>query len=195
MATPLHSPSPSAARQAPIATSRRARSDQVLVMVLLLAIWQGLSLAFGTYWIGSPWGVATRLGREAGWTPDLAQMRARVLGTGFGAVLTQARQRLDAAEARRNELQKCDTPGADPGCRVTVRYISQVLRADPPELVFAQMLAGFELATADPRIAGLNLVQPEDDPVALRDFSLQLSMLDFLPRPKGQHGQSALPLS
>jgi NitT/TauT family transport system permease protein len=61
MATPLHSPSPSAARQAPIATSRRARSDQVLVMVLLLAIWQGLSLAFGTYWIGSPWGVATRL--------------------------------------------------------------------------------------------------------------------------------------
>jgi NitT/TauT family transport system permease protein len=30
-------------------------------MVLLLAIWQVLSLAFGTYWIGSPWGVATRL--------------------------------------------------------------------------------------------------------------------------------------
>src|SRR5215471_21107687 len=61
MATPLHIPRPSAARQAPIATSRRARSDQVLVMVLLLAIWQGLSLALGTYWIGSPWGVATRL--------------------------------------------------------------------------------------------------------------------------------------
>jgi NitT/TauT family transport system permease protein len=49
------------ARQAPIAAWRRARRDQVLVLVLLLAIWQGLSLAFGTYWIGSPWGVATRL--------------------------------------------------------------------------------------------------------------------------------------
>jgi len=61
MATPLHIPRPSVARQAPIATSRRARSDQVLVMVLLLGIWQGLSLAFGTYWFGSPWGVATRL--------------------------------------------------------------------------------------------------------------------------------------
>src|SRR5215468_590667 len=61
MATPLHIPSPTAARQAPIAASRRARSDQALVMVLLLAIWQGLSLAFGTYWLGSPWGVATRL--------------------------------------------------------------------------------------------------------------------------------------
>jgi NitT/TauT family transport system permease protein len=33
----------------------------VLVLVLLLAVWQGLSLALGTYWIGSPWGVATRL--------------------------------------------------------------------------------------------------------------------------------------
>jgi NitT/TauT family transport system permease protein len=61
MATPLHTPSPSVARQAPIAAWRRARRDQVLVLVLLLAIWQGLSLAFGTYWIGSPWGVATRL--------------------------------------------------------------------------------------------------------------------------------------
>ena len=44
-----------------MAASRRARGDQVLVMVLLLAIWQGFSLALGTYWIGSPWGVATRL--------------------------------------------------------------------------------------------------------------------------------------
>lgn len=61
MATPLHIPNPSAAPRPPIAASARARGDQALVMVLLLAIWQGLSLAFGTYWIGSPWGVATRL--------------------------------------------------------------------------------------------------------------------------------------
>jgi adenosine deaminase len=63
---------------------------------------------------------------------------------------------------------------------VTVRYISQVLRAGPPEQVFAQILAGFELATRDPRVAGVNLVQPEDDPVAVRDFSLHLAMIDFL---------------
>ena len=125
-------------------------------------------------------GVASRLGREVGWIPDFAQMRTRLLASGFGEVLAQTKQRLDAAEARRNELLKCGTPAADPGCRVTVRYISQVLRASPPEQVFAQMLAGFELATAEPRVAGLNLVQPEDDFVAVRDFSLQLSMLDFL---------------
>lgn len=125
-------------------------------------------------------GVATRLGRDLGWTPDFAQMRARLLGAGFDAVLTQTKQRLDAAEARRNQLQKCGTAAAAPGCRVTVRYISQVLRASAPEIVFAQMLAGFELVKAEPRVTGINLVQPEDDPVAVRDFLLQLSMLDFL---------------
>ena len=41
------------------------------------------------------------------------------------------------------------------------------------------MLAGFEVAAADPRVVGVNLLQPEDDPVAVRDFTLQMSMLDF----------------
>jgi hypothetical protein len=125
-------------------------------------------------------GVAGGIGRDAGWVPDFAQMRTRLLAAGFGEALSQARQRLDTAEARKNVVLKCGTPAADPGCLVTVRYISEVARARPPEQVFAQMLEGFELTATDPRIVGLNLVQPEDDPMAVRDFSLQLSMLDFL---------------
>jgi adenosine deaminase len=46
--------------------------------------------------------------------------------------------------------------------------------------VFAQILAGFEIASAELRVVGLNLVQPEDDPVALRDFALQMTMIAFL---------------
>ncbi|MEX2126680.1 MAG: ABC transporter permease [Xanthobacteraceae bacterium] len=42
-------------------TLLKARGDQLLVLVVLLAIWQALSLTLGTYWVGSPWGVATRL--------------------------------------------------------------------------------------------------------------------------------------
>ena len=38
----------------------RARSDQLLVLVALIAIWQVLSLTLGSYWVGSPWGVLTR---------------------------------------------------------------------------------------------------------------------------------------
>ena len=39
---------------------RRARGDQVIVLLVLIAIWQACSLTFGTYWVGSPWGVLTR---------------------------------------------------------------------------------------------------------------------------------------
>ncbi len=131
-------------------------------------------------------GVAARLGREAGWPggapgpAEFSQLRQKLLASGWAEVLAQAKQRLDAAEARRRDLLKCGSPGADTGCLVTVRYISQVGRGGPPEEVFAQILAGFELSTNEPRIVGLNLVQPEDDPVAVRDFSLHMAMIDFL---------------
>jgi NitT/TauT family transport system permease protein len=48
--------------QAPQRAARRSRLDRVLVLVALIAIWIGLAAAFGTYWVGSPWGVAVRLG-------------------------------------------------------------------------------------------------------------------------------------
>jgi len=39
----------------------KARGDQLLVLVGLIALWQVLSMTLGTYWVGSPWGVAARL--------------------------------------------------------------------------------------------------------------------------------------
>jgi NitT/TauT family transport system permease protein len=39
----------------------RTSGDQLLVLAALIAIWQALSMTLGTYWVGSPWGVATRL--------------------------------------------------------------------------------------------------------------------------------------
>ncbi len=35
--------------------------DHILVLIALLAIWHGLSLLLGVYWVGTPWGVAVRL--------------------------------------------------------------------------------------------------------------------------------------
>jgi adenosine deaminase len=110
----------------------------------------------------------------------MTQLRGKLLASGWGDVLTQTKQRLDAFEARRRDVLKCGTADADAGCLVTVRYIAQVARAAPREEVFAQILAGFELATNEPRVVGLNLVQPEDDPVAIRDFTLHMNMIAFL---------------
>ena len=126
-------------------------------------------------------GASTQRVRTVGWDADLGRLRDNLLATGFkDAVVTEARTRIDAAEARQRELLRCGTPSADAGCLVTIRYIAQVLRAGPPEAVFSQILGGFELASAEPRIVSFNLVQPEDDPTAVRDFSLHMSMIDFL---------------
>src|SRR5947207_9983493 len=49
-----------------------------------------------------------RLAREVGWIPDLARLRDALLAAGFrDAVVAEARQRLDAAEAREKALLHC----------------------------------------------------------------------------------------
>ena len=61
-----------------------------------------------------------------------------------------------------------------------LRYLYQVLRGFPPEQVFAQTLLGFEVASADPRVVGINLVMPEDGYISMRDYALQMRMVGFL---------------
>jgi adenosine deaminase len=124
-------------------------------------------------------GAAGMRGTAAGWNADYRRMRDQLIQNGFSAVLAEARSRLDQAEARERDVLRCGASGAAPGCGVTVRYVSQVYRAGAPEQVFAQMFAAFELAAADPRVVSLNLVAPEDDPVAIRDFSQHMRMLEF----------------
>jgi hypothetical protein len=120
------------------------------------------------------------LGRRFEWTGEPDSARARLLATGLRDTLAQVAVLLDSAEARRREVQQCDSTGADAGCGVTVRYLYQLLRAMSPAEVFAQIVAGFELARMDARVVGFNLVQPEDSPVPMRDFSLHMSMIDAL---------------
>jgi ABC-type nitrate/sulfonate/bicarbonate transport system permease component len=59
------SPDPAELRWSRAASALRARGDQLIVLAVLIAIWQGLSLALGVYWVGSPWGVATRVAAGA----------------------------------------------------------------------------------------------------------------------------------
>lgn len=122
------------------------------------------------------------LGQAAGWTDDFGRMRDTLLALGLRDVVRGARARLDSVEARRDTVLRCRTPDADAGCGGTVRWIYQVGRGAPPGEVFAQILTGFLLAEADPRVVGLNLVQPEDCAVCMRDYSLHMRIIQFLRR-------------
>jgi adenosine deaminase len=131
----------------------------------------------------TPDGRAARdLGAAAGWTADFGRMRDTLLALGLRDVVRLSRARLDNVEARRDTVLACGTPRADAGCEATVRWLYQVSRGNAPEQVFAQILTGFLLAEADPRVVGLNLVQPEDGARSMSDYSLQMRMIQFLRR-------------
>jgi adenosine deaminase len=123
---------------------------------------------------------AAQLGEKAGWDEDFAKLRGTLLGGGMKEVVVSTRAQLDRDEAKMRSAMKCGTAAAETGCSVKVRYLYQVLRGLPPEAVFAQILLGFELAQADTRFVGLNLVMPEDWYVAMHDFHLHMRMLDYL---------------
>jgi hypothetical protein len=124
--------------------------------------------------------IARNAGAAAGWNDDLAALRSNLLAHGIDQAVSASRTALDDGDRSFRTLNGCGTSGAKPGCTVTVRFIYQVLRAFSPAEVFAQMLTGFELANADPRVVGLNLVQPEDSLLSMQDFSLHMRMLGFL---------------
>ena len=122
----------------------------------------------------------TTMASKLRWTGDMADFHRRLIAAGLGKLLASARTDLDAGEVRMRGLLHCGTLRAEPGCTVTVRWLEQVTRTNPPGEVFAQMLFGALLSQADPHVVGLNLVAPEDDPVALADYTLQMRMLDYL---------------
>jgi adenosine deaminase len=125
-------------------------------------------------------GAAAQLAGKVEWNPDYAKMRDALLAAGMKDVAAETSKRLAAYDARAKEILKCGTPDAAPGCNVSVRYLYQVLRGLRHEIVFAQILLGFELASSDPRFVGLNLVMPEDWYVPIHDFNEHMAMLDYL---------------
>ncbi|RCH70041.1 adenosine deaminase [Streptomyces sp. SDr-06] len=99
----------------------------------------------------------------------------------FRVLVRQAAADTDRAVRDYRTLLGCDTRTAPEACRVAVRFDYQVLRAQAPRHVFAQQILGFELVHQRlGRFVGVNMVQPEDAPVALRDYTLHMRMVRFL---------------
>lgn len=121
------------------------------------------------------------LAEQVGWDPDLARLRDKLNAAGMDKVVASMSRYMDQAEAVKSKTLGCDTSNPQPGCRITMRYQQQVKRIGPPEKVFAELLAGFEAAAGkDPRLVSVNLVQPEDAKIAMRDYELHMQMVGFL---------------
>jgi adenosine deaminase len=117
--------------------------------------------------------------------PDFAAYRETLLKANLRDEVPADMERPRTMEAGRRELEHCGTPQATSGCNVEVRYIYQVLRGFAPEQVFAQTLLGFETVQAtinagEPSFIGINFVQPEDGFISMRDYTLQMKMIEYL---------------
>jgi len=116
---------------------------------------------------------------------DFAQLRQALLDRGLRDEVAADREDVRNAEAQRGQIEHCGTPQAAPACQVEIRYIYQVLRGALPQQVFAQTLLGFETIQAgmdanEGGFVGINFVQPEDGFLSMRDYTLQMKMLDYL---------------
>ena len=121
------------------------------------------------------------LGYKIGWHNDAAEMRRALLADpAFHAAVESNRAEFAEIVRKRDTMERCGQPDAAPACSVTVRFLYQVLRGYPPQQVFAQTLLGFEVAASDPEVVGINYVMPEDGVIAMRDYRLQMGMLDYL---------------
>jgi len=140
-----------------------------------------------------PFAHTIQIANEIGWQDDLAKFREALLDRGLRDDVAVALAHWDQAEALRNERQHCiasatagaqsgapGPPAPSAGCRVEIRFLYQVLRGFPKQQVFAQALLGFEVASVDPRVPGINFVMPEDCYICMNDYALQMRMIDFL---------------
>ena len=123
---------------------------------------------------------ATQIAHEIGWKDDLGQFRDALLARGLRDEISNARAHLDDSEASRRALEHCGTAQELPGCKITFRYLYQILRGFPKEQVFAQTLLGFETASVDSRFVGINYVMPEDGTISMADYALHMKIVGFL---------------
>jgi adenosine deaminase len=180
-----------------VATRAAAQNEQYLEVMKTPTFSNAAKLGYELGWpTGTGLPVATS-GEKEVTSEQLAKLRDALLAGGLRDEVAVDRKELADAEAKRSAIENCPTmaqqtnisiPSGDSigkaphstACLVKIRFIYQVLRAFPPQQVFAQTLLGFELASQDPNVVGINFVQPEDAYLAMSEYHRQMLMLDYL---------------
>jgi adenosine deaminase len=114
---------------------------------------------------------------------EQADDRGRLLAlraNGLDDCVTAKRVDLVASVGKIRSELGCDQQATRPGCRVTFRYIAQILRNTSPDDVFLQTAVAAALIRAEPQVVALNLVQSEDNLIARSDYTRHMEIVAFL---------------
>jgi adenosine deaminase len=123
---------------------------------------------------------ALALAEKIGYESDLVKYDRDLLAAGLRDGIPPIRKVIDEAAADRRGREHCDTANPMPACRVELRFLYQVLRGTTPASDFAQIAMAYEMASADPRFVGLNLVRAEDWTGPLDQYDTDMHMLGVL---------------
>jgi adenosine deaminase len=165
-----------------VATRAAAQNEQYLEVMKTPSFRAAARLSDSIPWPSTPAdSAADSTGDATGTSPaELAHFRDALLASGLRNEVAIDRKQLRDALDSRDRIEHCGQPDAAPACSVKIRFIYQVLRAFPPQQVFAQTLLGFEVASQDPDVVGINFVQPEDAYLSMSEYHRQMRMLDYL---------------
>ncbi len=147
-----------------VATRAAAQNEQYLEVMQTPSFFDLAPLWNSLGWPATPAGAKLDPEGDATGTSraELDALRTKLLAGGLRDEVALDAKEFDEALASRARIERCGEPDAAPACAVKIRFLYQVLRAFPPQQVFAQTLLAFEVASADPNVVGLNFVQPED---------------------------------
>jgi adenosine deaminase len=167
-----------------MATRAARQNEQYLEVIQLPSTAVDAAMRLGNQfgWPATAAGAAVdRLGDATGTSKEeLGALRKELLAGRLRGEVEREAKELDGALVERDRIEHCGQPNAAAGCGVKIRWLYLVLRAFPPQVVFAQALLGFEMASADANVVGINFVQPEDAYLSMSEYNRQMHMLDYL---------------
>ncbi|MDR3441701.1 MAG: adenosine deaminase [Legionella sp.] len=149
---------------------RRAANQQEQYMELMILPDNANSLAFGA------------LLKK---TPSFAEKRQLLLAnTEFQTNISHTAEETEQLFKKAREKLGCSVNPQAANCQVSVNFLYYSLREQEPDNLFAQTLNAFEAVTQSQakggHLIGVNLVQPEDGIISLRDYRKQMQMYQYL---------------
>jgi adenosine deaminase len=112
--------------------------------------------------------------------PEHAAKLAALEASGLADCVATRRSVLEDNLAKIKTTLACDAQNTQAGCKVTFRFIAQILRDTPLDDVFIATAIAAALIRSEPLVVALNYVQPEDYLVARRDYTRHMQIVGFL---------------
>lgn len=123
---------------------------------------------------------AMQIGAKVKPEKDLKLWREKLLKAGINELVQDTNTKMTTLKQQVNKDLQCGSAAAKLGCQVTLRYQYFTLRDLPLPQFYVQLVTAFAVAKSNPDIVGINIVEPENWQMALKQYTKQMQMIGIL---------------